>query len=76
VNPGTKRLLIVFFTLCVLSVLIDPLVPRTHNAFVWESWPGFYGAFGFLAYVSLVMTAKLILRPVVMRPEHDDEEGA
>jgi hypothetical protein len=73
-NPSTRRLLTVFFSLCVLILLVDPLVPRHHAVFVWENWPGFYGAFGFVSYVVLVMTAKLVLRPLVIRPQEDEDE--
>lgn len=40
----------------------------THHAFAFESWPGFYALFGFIAYVALVLVAKE-LRKVLMRAE-------
>ncbi len=37
--------------------------------FPWEEWPQFYAIFGFVACVVLVLIAKYILRPLVMREE-------
>lgn len=67
-----KSLMFVFFLLCGLVLVVDILLPKHHSTFVWENWPGFYGAYGFLSYVCLVLTAKHILRPLTMR---DEEEG-
>ena len=39
-----------------------------HHGFAFESWPGFYALFGFVACVALVLAAKE-LRKVLMRPE-------
>lgn len=58
-----KRLWIV--GLALLSV--DLFVHR-HEEFSFASWSGFYGIFGFLACVVLVLVAKK-LRLVLMRPE-------
>jgi len=40
----------------------------SHAGFAFESWPGFYAFFGFVACVALVLAAKE-LRKLVMRPE-------
>ena len=47
-----------------------------HHGFGFESWPGFYALFGFVACVSLVLAARE-LRKLVMRPEdyYEDEHG-
>ena len=39
-----------------------------HHGFAFESWPGFYALFGFIACVALVLSAKE-LRKLLMRPE-------
>ena len=39
-----------------------------HHGFAFESWPGFYGLFGFIGSVCLVLAAKE-LRKLLMRPE-------
>ena len=62
-----KRVLYVFYTLCVILVLADFVIHR-HVILVWENIPAFYAIYGFVACVSLVVVAKLI-RKVVMRKE-------
>ena len=57
-----------FFTACVLLFTIDLVVhKKTHMP--WEEWPGFYAIYGFVACVILVLLAKYVLRPSVMRSE-------
>ncbi len=73
-SPKGKTLLSVFVALCVLVMIVDPMVERHHSAFVWETWPGFYGAFGFVSCSVLVLISKHILRPLIMRDEEEDEE--
>lgn len=53
-------------------MIIDPMVERHHSAFVWETWPGFYGAFGFVSCSVLVLISKHILRPLIMRDEEEE----
>ena len=72
-SQSTKVVLKVFFTLCVLIMVIDPFVPRDHSHFAWENWPGFFGTYGFFSCVILVFIAKYGLRPLVMRDEEEDE---
>jgi hypothetical protein len=62
-----KRVLNVFYTLCVILVLADFVIHR-HIGLVWENIPAFYAIYGFVACVALVVVAKLI-RKVVMRKE-------
>jgi len=64
---NVKRVLYVFYTLCVILVLADFVIHR-HIGLVWENIPAFYAIYGFIACVSLVFVAKLI-RKVVMRKE-------
>jgi len=49
--------------------LLDFWTPKEDLHFGWESGFGFYAVFGFVACVSLVLIAKYILRPLVMRKE-------
>ncbi len=60
-----KRLLAVFYVICIGLVLIDPLFHR-HVIHPWEAWWFFYPAFGFVACVILVLVAKE-MRKVLMR---------
>ncbi|MDH3737627.1 MAG: hypothetical protein OER92_00430 [Alphaproteobacteria bacterium] len=55
-------------------VLAADLVARTHPETQIDAIPFFYGVYGFVGSVFLVLTAKEILRRFVMRPEdyYDD----
>jgi hypothetical protein len=61
------RLIHGFYLFCGLLLAIDVFVPK-HGPFAIEHVVGFYGVFGFLACVALVLIAKQ-LRRVLMRPE-------
>ncbi|PLX68366.1 MAG: hypothetical protein C0602_09300 [Denitrovibrio sp.] len=68
-NPkNLKRLLTVFYSLCVVFFALDIFVYK-HIYFDSEKWPGFYSVYGFVACVVLVLVSKYILRPLVMRKE-------
>jgi hypothetical protein len=62
-----RRLLRFFFLLCALLLALDFFHHR-HVVHAWESVPGFYAVFGFIACVALVLIARL-LRRILMRPE-------
>ncbi|MCA9576079.1 MAG: hypothetical protein R3B40_25130 [Polyangiales bacterium] len=56
---------------CVLLVLGDvafAFLGHRHTHFGFEGYIGVYGAIGFVSYVGLVLSAK-VLRMLVMRPE-------
>ncbi|MFW6323463.1 MAG: hypothetical protein ACOC0U_00235 [Desulfovibrionales bacterium] len=65
---NVKILLGVFFSSVVLLLLLD-LVYHRHAYFPWEERFGFYCIFGFVACVILVLVARFILRPLVIRDE-------
>jgi len=68
-NPrNIQRLLKIFFTSAVLLLGID-LFYHKHALFLWEEYFGFYSVYGFVACVILVIVAKYILRPLVIRKE-------
>ena len=68
-HPKTvKRVLYTFFT-CVILLLFVDLFFHKHAIFRWEEYFGFYSVFGFVACVILVLVAKYILRPLVIRKE-------
>jgi|GEM_PF-699938 len=78
---GAKRNLVIkaLLTLCIVSLLMDigfivsPVITK-HEHVKWESWPGFYAVFGFLSCITVVLTARFLVRPVVERKEdfYDD----
>lgn len=67
-NPrNVKRVLWIFCLLSAGLFLLDLVVHR-HVTHGWESLPGFYAFFGFVACALLVVLAKR-LRTLVMRDE-------
>lgn len=63
-----KGLFIVFCTLLALSLAGEFFIHK-HVFFQWEEWFGFYAAFGFVAFVVLILIAKHILTPIARRKE-------
>jgi len=51
-----------------LALALGDLVVHRHDAIGFAEWFGFYAAYGFVACVALVLTAKA-LRRVLKRPE-------
>lgn len=70
---NVKRLLYVFYT-CVGLLLVVDIFYHKHAIFAWEGYFAFYSVYGFVACVILVIVAKYVLRPLVMRKEdyYDD----
>ncbi|MBM3732251.1 MAG: hypothetical protein FJW24_02080 [Acidimicrobiia bacterium] len=64
---NVNRLVYGFYVVCGLLLAIDVFVPK-HSPFVIEHTFAFYGVFGFVACVALVLIAKE-LRRILMRPE-------
>jgi hypothetical protein len=64
---NVDKIVYALYAVCALLLLIDPLVEK-HGPFEIEHWWGFYGIFGFVGCVFLVLAAKG-LRRIVMRPE-------
>jgi membrane protein YdbS with pleckstrin-like domain len=65
---NVKRVLYALYVCVVLLLAID-LFYHKHGIFSWESSFGFYSVYGFVACVILVIIAKYVLRPLVMRKE-------
>ena len=68
-NPrNVNRLLRIFFSSLVVLLIMEAFVHK-HAHFPCEEWAEFYCVYGFVACVVLVIVAKYILRPLVMRRE-------
>lgn len=63
-----KGLFLLFCAMLVLSLAGEFFIHK-HVFFKWEEWPGFYAAFGFVAFVCLILVAKHLLRPIAERKE-------
>jgi hypothetical protein len=68
-----KMVLRVFYALCGLLFVADFIIHR-HVYHPWENLPGFYGIYGFVACVILVLIAAQ-MRKVLMRGEDYYEDG-
>ncbi len=67
-SKGLKKILTIFFLFLFLLIIIDPFIHK-HAYFGFDEYPSFYGAYGLVACILLVLAAKYILRPIVMRRE-------
>jgi hypothetical protein len=68
-SPGNvKKFIKGFYVICALLLIIDFFVPK-HGHYYWEDVPEFYAAYGLVACIVLVLTAKYILRRLVKRRE-------
>ncbi len=68
-RPENVRLLIIgLIVVCVVVVVAELIFPNHHPHFAIEKIPGFQAAFGFAAFVVVVMLGKA-LRVVVSREE-------
>jgi len=65
----------VFYTLCAVCALLTlpDLVLDTHGHFAVESWFGFFGAYGFVGCVFLVLAAKRLRRWLMRDEDYYDD---
>ena len=67
-NPRNVSLLLRgLYAVCAVLFLLDFILHR-HTTHAWEDFTGFYAIFGFVAYVTIVLTAKQ-LRKILKRKE-------
>ena len=66
-KSNVDRLVYGFYVVCAVIFAIDVFVPK-HGPFSIEHLFGFYGWYGFVSCVALVLMAK-VLRRMVMRGE-------
>lgn len=71
-NRGNvARLLRGFYAVCGLLFVLDFIIHR-HTIHAWEQLPGFYAIFGFVAFVMLVLVAKLMRKMLMRREDYYD----
>lgn len=63
-----QRLLRLLFASLIVLLGLDFVVEK-HPHFPWEGSFGFFAVYGFIACVLLVLIARFVLRPLVMRRE-------
>ncbi len=67
-QPATvQKIVYALYAVCAVLLVVDIAVPK-HGPFAIEHWLGFYGIYGFVGCVFLVLAAKL-MRVVLMRSE-------
>jgi hypothetical protein len=69
---NVKKVLRIFYVVCGGLILADFLVHR-HVIHSWESLWGFYGVFGFVACVILVLVAKEMRKLIMRKEDYYDE---
>ena len=77
-KENVRKVLTGLYIACGFFVVLDVIFWFTgfdkHPYFKWEQWPGFYAIYGFVACVVLVLIAKHVMRPLVMRDEDSYEK--
>ncbi|MGB9710873.1 MAG: hypothetical protein ACPLZA_05205 [Thermodesulfovibrio sp.] len=67
-SRNLKKILTFFFLFIGILIIVDPFIHK-HAYFGFDGYPCFYGAYGLVACILIVLVAKYILRPIVMRRE-------
>ena len=72
-KENVTKIAYTLYVVCAILLLSD-LVARTHPETQIDAIPFFYGVYGFVGSVFLVLTAKEVLRRFLKRPEdyYDD----
>jgi len=72
-KENVRKILGALYVGCGLFLLLDVIFWLSgfdkHPYLKWEKWPGFYAIYGFVACVLLVLFAKHVMRPLLMRSE-------
>ncbi|MCK4911779.1 MAG: hypothetical protein KAR83_09055 [Thermodesulfovibrionales bacterium] len=70
---NVRNLLRALYAVCALLIVIDFFIPK-HGYILFENAPQFFAAYGLVAYITIVFTAKYILRSIAKRKEdyYDD----
>ena len=69
---NVRNALHVFYAFCLGLLLVD-LVYHRHVIHAWEAVWGFYGLFGFIACVTLVLVAKELRKVLKRREDYYDD---
>ncbi len=78
---NVRKVLRILYAVCGFLMLLDlvdvvlqrlQLLDLRHAYRVWEGFPGFYSAFGFVACVTLVLIAKQMRRVLKREEEYYD----
>ena len=67
-RPFINFIVYALYVICALLLIVDGFYHK-HGHFAFEQWFGFYAFYGFVAYMVIVNSARL-LRRLVKRDEH------
>jgi drug/metabolite transporter (DMT)-like permease len=71
-NPRNVSLMVRgLYLVCIVLILLDFIVHR-HISIEWESFPGFYALFGFIACVAIVLISILLRKTLRRREDYYD----
>ncbi|HBG46412.1 MAG TPA: hypothetical protein DDW94_05415 [Deltaproteobacteria bacterium] len=59
----------VLYAAMAVFIVLDFVIPRHHVEFFWDEVPGFSAAFGFAAFVVVVVVAKALGRLFLQKDE-------
>ena len=65
---NVKRFMLGFYILLIASIVAEFFIHK-HTYFPWEEYPSFHTAFGFTAFVVMIIVGKYIFRPLLKRKE-------
>ena len=69
---NVRRLLSALYLACFVVFVADAFIDR-HVDHPWERLFGFYGIFGFIAFVVLVLSAKELRKLLMRKDDYYDE---
>lgn len=71
---NVRKVLFVLYAICAGLISLD-LLYHKHVVLAFEGWFGFYGVYGFVACVGLVLTAKGLRKLVGRREDYYEGEA-
>jgi len=64
-----KKFKKIFYPFLGLLVVLDLLIHKEHATFLWDSIPGFWSIYGFIATVVMIIVSKAIGHAWLMKSE-------
>ena len=65
---NVRRFMLLFYVVLICCVAAEFFIHK-HTYFRWEEYPSFHTAFGFSAFVVMILVGKYIFRPLLKRKE-------
>jgi hypothetical protein len=68
-KPKNVKIFMLGFYFVLICCVVAEFFIHKHTSFSWEEYPSFHTAFGFVAFVVMIIAGKYILRPLLKRKE-------